>query len=165
MAIETLKKELERWLTSDKVSSDLKADLIENNVADSEEELKLRFSAPLSFGTAGLRGTMAAGIGKMNVHTVAQATKGLADYILSQGGGSVAIAYDTRINSELFARISAEVLAHNGIHSFVFDGPRPTPELSFALRELKCIAGINVTASHNPRNTTAIRFTGQTAHR
>ncbi len=151
MAIETLKKELERWLTSDKVSPEMKADLIENAVADNEEELKLRFSAPLSFGTAGLRGTMAAGIGKMNVHTVAQATKGLSDYIKSQGGGSVAIAYDTRINSELFARISAEVLAFNGIKSYIFDGPRPTPELSFALRELNCIAGINVTASHNPK--------------
>ncbi len=151
MSIEAMKNELNKWLTSDKVSPDLRAELIENAVADNEEELKLRFSAPLSFGTAGLRGTMAAGIGKMNVHTVAQATKGLSDYIKSQGGGSVAISYDTRINSELFARISAEVLAHNGIPSYIFDGPRPTPELSFALRELKCISGINVTASHNPK--------------
>ncbi len=144
-----IKNELEKWLTSDKVSPEMKAELreIENN----EEELKLRFASPLSFGTAGLRGTMAAGIGKMNVHTVAQATKGLSDYIISQGGGSVAIAYDTRINSELFARISAEVLAFNGVKSYIFDGPRPTPELSFALRELNCIAGINVTASHNPK--------------
>ncbi len=144
-----IKNELQKWLESDKVSPEMKAELrsLENN----EEELKLRFSSPLSFGTAGLRGTMAAGIGKMNVHTVAQATKGLSDYIISQGGGSVAIAYDTRINSELFARISAEVLAHNGIHSYIFDGPRPTPELSFALRELNCIAGINITASHNPK--------------
>ncbi len=151
MTIETLKKELERWLTSDNVSPEMKADLTLNAVADNEEELKLRFAEPLSFGTAGLRGTMAAGIGKMNIYTVAQATKGLADYILSQGGGKVAIAYDTRINSELFARISAEVLAHNGISSYIFDGPRPTPELSFALRENGCIAGINVTASHNPK--------------
>ncbi|MBE6582992.1 MAG: phospho-sugar mutase [Ruminococcaceae bacterium] len=149
MAIETLKKELNKWLNSDKVSAEMKDEL--KALADNEEELKLRFSAPLSFGTAGLRGTMAAGIGKMNVHTVAQATKGLSDYILAQGGGKVAIAYDTRINSELFARISAEVLAYNGISSYIFDGPRPTPELSFALRELNCIAGINVTASHNPK--------------
>lgn len=148
MAIETLKNELNKWLMSDKVSPDMKDEL--KAAADNEEELKLRFSAPLSFGTAGLRGTMAAGIGKMNVHTVAQATKGLSDYIKSQGGGSVAIAYDTRINSELFARISAEVLAFNGIRSYVFDGPRPTPELSFALRETESIAGINITASHNP---------------
>ncbi len=149
MAIETLKNELNKWLNSDKVSSEIKDEL--RAVADNEEELKLRFSAPLSFGTGGLRGTMAAGIGKMNVHTVAQATKGLAEYIRSQGGGSVAIAHDTRINSELFAHIAAEVLAYNGISSYVFDGPRPTPELSFALRELGCIAGINVTASHNPK--------------
>lgn len=149
MAIETLKKELEKWLNSDKVSRDLKDEL--RAIADNEEELKLRFSSPLSFGTGGLRGTMAAGIGKMNVHTVAQATKGLCDYVKSQGGGSVAIAHDTRINSEFFARVAAEVLAYNGISSYVFDGPRPTPELSFALRELNCIAGINVTASHNPK--------------
>ncbi len=149
MAIEAMKNELNRWLTSDKVSPEMKNEL--KAVADNEEELKLRFSAPLSFGTAGLRGTMAAGIGKMNVHTVAQATKGLSDYIKQQGGGMVAIAFDTRINSELFARISAEVLAYNGISSYIFDEPRPTPELSFALRELKCIAGINVTASHNPK--------------
>ncbi len=149
MPNEALTKELDKWLDSDKVSPEMKAEL--RSVSDNEEELKLRFSAPLSFGTAGLRGTMAAGIGKMNVHTVAQATKGLSDYILSQGGGKVAIAYDTRINSELFARICAEVLAHNGIHSYIFDGPRPTPELSFALRELGCIAGINITASHNPK--------------
>lgn len=149
MATETLKNELNKWLMSDKVSPEMKEEL--KAVADDEEELKLRFSAPLSFGTAGLRGTMAAGIGKMNIHTVAQATKGLSDYIRSQGGGSVAIAYDTRINSELFARISAEVLAFNGISSYIFDGPRPTPELSFALREQGCIAGINVTASHNPK--------------
>ncbi len=148
MAIENLKNELNKWLMSDKVSPDMKDEL--KSIADNEEELKLRFSAPLSFGTGGLRGTMAAGIGKMNVHTVAQATKGLSDYIRSQGGGSVAIAHDTRINSELFARISAEVLAFNGIKSFIFDGPRPTPELSFTLRELGCIAGINITASHNP---------------
>ncbi len=149
MAIETLKNELKKWLESDKVSPEMKAELIE--IADNEEELKLRFSSPLSFGTAGLRGTMAAGIGKMNIYTVAQATKGLADYIMSQGGGKVAIAFDTRINSELFAKVSAEVLAYNGIPSYIFDGPRPTPELSFTLRELGCIAGINITASHNPK--------------
>ena len=121
------------------------------SVSENEEELKLRFSSPLSFGTAGLRGTMAAGIGKMNIHTVAQATKGLADYINSQGGGAAVIAYDTRNNSELFAVVSAEVLAANGIKTYLFDGPRPTPELSFAVRELGCIAGINITASHNPK--------------
>lgn len=149
MLITELKNECKKWIDSDKVSAEMKAELL--SVMDDEEELKLRFAAPLSFGTAGLRGTMAAGIGKMNIHTVAQATKGLADYITELGGGSVVIAYDTRNNSELFARVSAEVLARNGIKTYIFDGPRPTPELSFALRELKCIAGINITASHNPK--------------
>ncbi len=149
MALTTLKQKLNQWISSDKVSEEMKNEL--RSVADNEEELKLRFSAPLSFGTAGLRGTMAAGIGKMNVHTVAQATKGLSDYINSQGGGSAVIAYDTRNNSELFATVSAEVLAANGIKTYLFDGPRPTPELSFAVRELGCIAGINITASHNPK--------------
>lgn len=144
----SIKNELKRWLDSDKVSSEMKAELIA--IQDNEEELKLRFGAPLSFGTGGLRETMAAGTGKMNVHTVAQATKGLADYIIANGGDKVAIGHDTRNNSELFARVSAEVLAANGIHSYIFDGPRPTPELSFAVRELGCIAGIVITASHNP---------------
>ena len=141
--------EYKRWLESDRVDNAMKEELrlIEND----EEQLKLRFSAPLSFGTAGLRGIMGAGIGNMNIHTVAQATKGLADYVNACGGGEVVIAYDSRNNSELFARVSAEVLAHNGIKTYVFDGPRPTPELSFALRELGCIAGINITASHNPK--------------
>ncbi len=148
MANISLNNELNKWLASDKVSTEMKAEL--NAVKDNEEELKLRFGAPLSFGTGGLRETMAAGVGKMNVHTVAQATKGLADYILSSGGGKVAIGYDTRNNSELFARVCAEVLAASGISSYIFDGPRPTPELSFTVRELGCIAGIVITASHNP---------------
>lgn len=148
MANDSLNNELNKWLASDKVSTEMKAEL--NSVKDNEEELKLRFGAPLSFGTGGLRETMAAGVGKMNVHTVAQATKGLADYILVSGGGKVAIGYDTRNNSELFARVCAEVLAASGISSYIFDGPRPTPELSFTVRELGCIAGIVITASHNP---------------
>ena len=141
--------EYEKWLTSDKVSEEMKAELV--SIRDNEEEMKLRFSAPLSFGTAGLRGVMAAGIGNMNVHTVAHATQGLADYIRAQGGGTVAIAYDSRNNSPLFAKVSAEVLAGNGIGCYLFDGPRPTPELSFAVRQLGCTAGINITASHNPK--------------
>ena len=149
MLDQTILKEYERWLASDKVSGAMKEELraIEGN----EEELKLRFSAPLSFGTAGLRGVMAAGLGNMNVHTVARATQGLAAYIREQGGGTAVIAYDTRNNSRLFAEVSAEVLAAAGIPTYLFDGPRPTPELSFALRELHCLAGINITASHNPK--------------
>lgn len=146
---EAIINEYKKWLESDKVSDEMKAELkaIEND----EEALKMRFSSPLSFGTAGLRGTMCAGIGNMNIHTVMQATKGLCDYIKEMGGGETVIAYDTRNNSELFARVCAEVFAFNGIKTYIFDGPRPTPELSFALRELKCIAGVNITASHNPK--------------
>ncbi len=138
-----------RWLSSDKVSEEMKKELL--SIKNNDEELKLRFSSSLSFGTAGLRGTMCAGINNMNVHTVGRATQGLADYINAHGGGAFAIAYDTRNNSELFARISAEVLAANGNSVYIFDGPRPTPELSFAVRELGCAAGINITASHNPK--------------
>jgi len=141
--------EYRRWLSSDKVSEEMKAELLA--IAENDEELRLRFASSLSFGTAGLRGTMAAGINNMNIHTVGRATQGLADYIAAQGGGTVVIAYDTRNNSELFAHTSAEVLAANGLSVYLFDGARPTPELSFAVRHFSCIAGINVTASHNPK--------------
>ncbi len=145
----TVKQEYERWLASDKVSPEMKQELL--SLRDREEEIRFRFSAPLSFGTAGLRGTMGGGINNMNIHTVGRATQGFADYIKAQGGGSCAIACDTRNNSALFSRVAAEVLAANGIKAYLFDGARPTPELSFAVRELGCIAGINITASHNPK--------------
>ena len=146
---QTVQNEYEKWLASPKVSDAEKAELAA--IRDDEEELALRFSSSLSFGTAGLRGVMGVGIGYMNAHTVAHATQGLADYIKEQGGGTVVIAYDSRNNSPLFARVSAEVLAGNGIGCYLFDGPRPTPELSFAVRRLGCTAGINITASHNPK--------------
>lgn len=142
-------KEYRRWLASDRVSGDMKEELL--SIGDNDGEIRMRFSAPLSFGTAGLRGTMGAGINNMNVHTVAWATQGFSDYINANGGGACAIAYDTRNNSALFAQESAEVLAANGIKVYIFDSARPTPELSFAVRELGCRAGINITASHNPK--------------
>jgi phosphoglucomutase len=138
-----------KWLSSEAVSEEIKKELLA--ISGNDEEIALRFSAPLSFGTAGLRGIMAAGIGSMNVFTVSQATQGFADYIRQVGGDGVAIAYDTRLNSELYAHTAAEVMAGNGITCYVFDAPRPTPELSFALRNLNCVAGINITASHNPK--------------
>lgn len=138
-----------KWLDSEAVSEEMKNEL--RTIDGDDEEIELRFSSPLSFGTAGLRGIMAAGIGNMNVLTVSQATQGFADYIRRTGGDGVAIAYDTRLNSELFAHAAAEVMAGNGITCYVFDAPRPTPELSFALRYLHCVAGINITASHNPK--------------
>ncbi len=120
---------------------------------EDEAMLQYRFSKPLEFGTAGLRGIMGMGLQAMNVYTVRQATQALAEVILEEGGqdAGVAIAWDSRINSELFARESACVLAGNGIRSYVFDELRPTPALSFAVRHLNCIAGINITASHNPK--------------
>jgi len=122
-------------------------------LADNEEEKQLWFGSVLEFGTAGLRAKMCLGTGAMNVYTVSQATQGIAELILNEKGAGqgVAIAYDSRNNSKLFAEASAEVLAGNGIKVYIFDAVRPTPELSFAVRELSCIAGINITASHNPK--------------
>lgn len=145
-----IKTAYEKWLSSPVVDEEYKAEL--RAIADDENEIRSRFVSYLSFGTAGLRGTMAAGTNRMNVYTVAHATQGLADLILDCGASDrgVAIAYDSRINSRLFAETSASVLVANGIRVFLFDSLRPTPTLSFALRYHKCIAGINITASHNP---------------
>ena len=140
-----------KWLGADALNDAEKAELraIEGN----ENEVALRFSSSLSFGTAGLRGTMKVGLNAMNVHTVAHATQGLANLIVREGRANdgVAIACDSRLNSQIFAETAACVLAANGIKVYLFDALRPTPELSFALRELGCVAGINVTASHNPK--------------
>ena len=140
-----------RWLNSDKLSDAEKAELL--SIKDDDKEIQLRFTDYLSFGTAGLRGTMKVGMNAMNVHTVAYATQGLAQLIIEEGrtADGVAIAYDSRNNSELFAKTAARVLAAANIPAYLFDELRPTPELSFALRELHCVAGINITASHNPK--------------
>ena len=139
------------WLNASHLSKEEKSELA--SIASDEGEKKLRFSKYLSFGTAGLRGVMKTGMNAMNRHTVAHATQGLAALILKEGRANdgVAIAYDSRINSQAFAQISACVLAANGIQVYLFDALRPTPELSFALRTLGCVAGINITASHNPK--------------
>ena len=140
-----------RWLESDKLSESEKAEL--HSIRDNDGEIRLRFTSYLSFGTAGLRGIMKTGMNAMNVHTVAYATQGLANLIIKEGRAAdgVAIAYDSRNNSALFAKTAAQVLAAAGIKSYLFDDLRPTPELSFALREYGCVAGINITASHNPK--------------
>ncbi len=121
-------------------------------IADDENEIKERFYMDLEFGTAGLRGVIGAGINRMNIYVVRRATQGLANYIIKQGGADkgVAIAYDSRHMSPEFAMEAAMTLAANGIKAYKFESLRPTPELSFAVRELGCIAGINITASHNP---------------
>ncbi|MEE0969827.1 MAG: phospho-sugar mutase [Clostridia bacterium] len=141
----------ELWKSSDKLTPEEKAELL--SIACDEKEIKSRFSSYLSFGTAGLRGTMKVGMNAMNIHTVAHATQGLSALIIKENrtADGVAIAFDSRNNSKLFAEISARVLAANGIKAYLFDDLRPTPELSFAIRELSCVAGINITASHNPK--------------
>lgn len=145
-----IKTAYEKWLASPIVDEATKAELL--LVKDDENELKSRFVSYLSFGTAGLRGTMAAGTNRMNVYTVAHATQGLAELIIDCGEceRGVAIAHDSRINARLFAETAASVLVANGIRVYIFDELRPTPTLSFAIRHHNCIAGINITASHNP---------------
>ncbi len=147
----TYRENYERWLLCDKVDSATKAELV--SIQDDDEEIKLRFIKPLEFGTAGLRGEMKAGTNAMNVYTVAHATQGFADLINKVGKAErgVAIAFDSRNNSELFAHCAASVLAANNIKVMIFDSLRPTPMLSFAVRRLGAIAGINITASHNPK--------------
>ena len=117
-----------------------------------EKEIEDRFYRSLEFGTGGLRGVIGAGTNRMNIYTVHKATQGLANYIIKAGttDKGVVIAYDCRRMGREFADIAATCLAANGIKAYVFDELRPTPELSFAVRELGCTAGINVTASHNP---------------
>jgi len=141
----------QKWLASSALSAEEKQELAD--IAQNSDEIEMRFSSFLSFGTAGLRGTMKTGMNAMNRHTVAHATQGLAALILQEGRAKdgVAIAYDSRNNSKLFSETAACVLAANGVKAYLFDDLRPTPELSFALRELRCVAGINITASHNPK--------------
>ena len=140
-----------QWCTDSYFDEDTKAELraIEGNTAEIED----RFYRQLEFGTGGLRGVIGAGTNRMNIYTVRQATQGLANYIISQNGQDkgVAIAHDSRIMSTEFADEAALCLNANGIKAYVFDSLRPTPELSFAVRELGCISGIVITASHNPR--------------
>ena len=139
------------WLASPALTDAERARVEE--IAASPELSELYFSAPMSFGTAGLRSVMDMGPGCMNRFTVSHITQAIASMILEQDGASrgVAIAYDSRHNSRAFAQISAAVLAANGIKVYLFDDIRPTPELSFAILKLGCIAGINITASHNPK--------------
>ena len=147
------RKEYKRWLASDALNADEKAEL--QAIAGDEKEIESRFYGPLEFGTAGLRGTMKVGLHQMNVHVIRWATQGFADVIAAEGDEAkkkgVAICMDCRVNSMAFARAAAEVCAANGIHVRIFESLRPTPELSFAVRYYGCQAGINVTASHNPK--------------
>ena len=144
------KKVYEEWLSNPYFDEDTKAEL--RGISGDEKEIEDRFYMELEFGTAGLRGVIGAGMNRMNIYTVRKATQGLANYIKKVGGQDrgVAIAYDSRRMSPEFADEAALCLAANGIKAYVFESLRPTPELSYAVRKLNCIAGINVTASHNP---------------
>jgi len=146
-------KEYERWLASDGLSQKERDELL--SIKDNEKEIEDRFFAPLKFGTAGLRGVLGMGTNRMNVYTVRQATQGLCEVIKKLGkkvaSRGVAVCMDSRIKSDVFAREAACTLAGNGIPVYIFESLRPTPELSFAIRALECIAGINITASHNPK--------------
>ena len=147
----TYLEQYNRWLSAEQVDEATKNEL--RAIADNDGEIKFRFAKDLEFGTAGLRGKMMAGTNAMNLYTVAHATQGLASLINKEGKAAegVAIAYDSRNNSRLFAEVTAEVLAANGIRVHLFNGIRPTPMLSYAIRKLGCIAGVNITASHNPK--------------
>ena len=144
--------EYEKWCTYPYFDEDKKAEL--KALAGDDKEIEDRFYRTLEFGTAGLRGVIGAGTNRMNIYTVRQATQGLANYILSQGEDAVkrgvAIAHDSRNMHDEFTDATALCLAANGIKAYIFPSLRPTPELSFAVRQLHCIAGIVITASHNP---------------
>ena len=144
------KEQYNFWLADGYFDEGTKEELL--GIQGNEAEIEDRFYKELEFGTGGLRGVIGAGTNRMNIYTVRKATQGLANYILKQGGQEkgVAIAYDSRRMSPEFADEAALCLAANGIKAYVFDALRPTPELSFAIRELGCISGIVVTASHNP---------------
>ena len=139
----------ERWLNAQLDDPDLKPEL--ESIRDNENEIRERFAVALKFGTAGLRGVIGAGTNRMNIYTVRQATQGLANWVKTQGGSqTVAISYDSRIKSDVFAMAAAEVLAANGVQVRIYPELMPVPALSFATRYYQCNAGIMITASHNP---------------
>lgn len=144
------KETYELWVNSPYFDEETKAEL--KSIADDEQEIKERFYKDLEFGTAGLRGVIGAGTNRMNSYVVRKTTQGLANYIagLNAKDQGVAIAFDSRRMSPEFANEAALCLAANGIKAYIFESLRPTPELSYAVRKLGCIAGINITASHNP---------------
>lgn len=144
----------DKWLNESYFDESVREELM--NISNDEEEIKDRFYKNLSFGTAGLRGKIGAGTNRMNKYTVALATQALALTIISEGGDNaknkgVAIAYDTRKFSDVFAKTAALVLAYNGIKVYLFDDIRPTPMLAYTIRKLGCYSGIMITASHNPK--------------
>ena len=153
----------ENWLASPYLSEEGYEEL--SAIKDNEKEKEYSFGAELEFGTAGMRGIIGYGTNKMNVYTVRRATQGLSEYIKEKGSSAmtrgVAISYDTRKNSELFARTAAGVLIKNGINVYIYPEPRPVPMLSFAVRKLNAFAGIMITASHNPKEYNGYKVYGE----
>ncbi len=146
---EKILNEWNRWNTQELDDEDLITEL--NNIKESETEIFDRFYRNLEFGTGGLRGVIGVGTNRMNIYTVAKATQGYSNYLKKQTASpSVAIAYDSRIKSDVFAKVAAEVFAANGVRVYIYPELMPTPSLSFAVRHLKCSGGIVITASHNP---------------
>ena len=153
----------ENWLSSEYLCSEGLTEL--KSIADNDEAIKDAFGAELEFGTAGMRGVIGYGTNRMNIYTVRRATKGLADFIKANGKAAmqrgVAISYDTRNKSELFARVAAGVLLYNDIKVYVYPEPRPVPMLSYAVRNLNAFAGIMITASHNPKEYNGYKVFGE----
>ena len=151
------------WLTEPKITAEALEEL--SAIKDNEKEIEYRFGAELQFGTAGMRGLIGYGTNMINVYTVRRATKGLAEYIKTLGSTAmrrgVAISYDTRKYSELFARETAGVLLANGIRVYAFKKASPVPMLSYAVRHYGCIAGVMITASHNPKEYNGYKVYGE----
>ena len=152
-----------KWLSDGRLCGEGRAEL--EGIKENKEEIEYRFGAELAFGTAGLRGIIGYGTNMMNIYTVKRATQGLAEFIKTLGEAAmkrgVAISYDTRLKSDEFARAAADVLAANGIRSYLFTDVHPVPMLSFAVRCLKTVAGIMVTASHNPKQYNGYKVYGE----
>lgn len=152
-----------KWLADKRLNAEAKAEL--KAIKDDAEEIEYRFGAELEFGTAGMRGIIGYGTNMMNVYTVRRATQGLAEFIKKQGeqamARGVAISYDTRLKSDEFASAAAEILAANGINAYKFTDVHPVPMLSFAVREMKAVAGIMITASHNPKQYNGYKVYGE----
>ena len=156
------KEEYQRWLDSPALSEQEWEEL--NGIANDEKEIESRFFAPLEFGTAGLRGTMKVGLHHMNVHVIRWATQAFANVIVAEGQEAmdkgIVIAHDCRLNGVEFSQEAACVMAANGIKVRIFDALRPTPELSFAVRYYGTTAGLNITASHNPKEYNGYKVYG-----
>ncbi|MBR2441520.1 MAG: phospho-sugar mutase, partial [Clostridia bacterium] len=151
------------WLKHPALNAEGKAEL--EGIKDNEKELEYRFGGEMEFGTAGMRGLIGYGINMMNVYTVMRATQGLAEWIKTLGEAQmergVVISYDTRRKSEEFAKATAAVLAKNGIKAYLFDDVHPVPMLSYAVRYLKTVAGVMITASHNPKEYNGYKVYGE----